>query len=413
KENPNVDLISFFILRTPEDMSSTPQNELSLIPFPTDELFTRELKGFDLIILQNFNYRPYVRREYLDNVARYVSDGGALVMIGGDLSFGAGGYADTEIEDVLPVRIWGAESPFILGEFAASLTPSGAHHPIMRLDPRDGANRAEWNALPTLLGVNRVHDVRSGATVLAWGPPDGRGGRAPLIVAGEAGRGRVMAVTTDTTWRWSFLNAERQGTGDAYHRFWDNAIRWLVKDPEFGRVRITPRRARFDPGAPIEAGVDVLNVEYAPAPEAPLDLRIEDARKGGALLETRAMTDESGHFDVTWTPPGVGFYRIVAVSGPERAEAIVEAEGEASSLLERRRTTLGHDLLAALARESGGAFATVRRDRDFIRADIPPGGRVHVLGRDLVPLWSSGWMIALFVGLAGADWALRKRWGLP
>ncbi|HRC57190.1 MAG TPA: N-acetylmuramoyl-L-alanine amidase [Kofleriaceae bacterium] len=94
KANPNVDLISFFILRTQDDISLVPNDEMSLIPFPTRELFEEQLPSFDLIVLQNFEYLPYGIGDYLESIRAYVEGGGALAMLGGAQSFassGAGG----------------------------------------------------------------------------------------------------------------------------------------------------------------------------------------------------------------------------------------------------------------------------------------------------------------------------------
>ena len=80
-------MISFVILRTPTDVVNVPESQLSLIPFPTQRLFTQELKNFDLIIFENFSYQLYFPWYYLENVRKYVQEGGAFAMIGGMLAF--------------------------------------------------------------------------------------------------------------------------------------------------------------------------------------------------------------------------------------------------------------------------------------------------------------------------------------
>src|SRR4029078_10613939 len=91
RRDPNVDLVSFFILRTETDEQPWNRNDLSLIPFPTFEIFEEQLHSFDLVIFQNFNYAPYGVEPFLANLRDYVEEGGALAMIGGDLSFASGG----------------------------------------------------------------------------------------------------------------------------------------------------------------------------------------------------------------------------------------------------------------------------------------------------------------------------------
>src|SRR5207253_11368170 len=113
KRDPNVDLISFFILRTPGVHPRSSQDELSLIPFRTQEIFQEQLKTFDLIIFQNFNHRPYRMSQYLDGIAEYVRDGGAFAMIGGDQSFSAGDYSGTPIEEILPMTLLPVGAPSI------------------------------------------------------------------------------------------------------------------------------------------------------------------------------------------------------------------------------------------------------------------------------------------------------------
>jgi hypothetical protein len=105
KSDPNVDLISFFILRTPDDIQQVDPEEMSLIPFPTEELFEEELGSFDVIVLQNFEYGRYGIGPYLENIRSYVEKGGALAMIGGDLAFSSGEYAGTPVADALPVEL--------------------------------------------------------------------------------------------------------------------------------------------------------------------------------------------------------------------------------------------------------------------------------------------------------------------
>ena len=107
KQDPNVDLVSFYILRTNTD-NPGPQDQLSLIPFPVQEIFGPQLKTFDAVILCNFAYLPYRSLDierFLPNLRDYVRSGGAFAMVGGDQSFAQGHYAGTPVGEILAVDL--------------------------------------------------------------------------------------------------------------------------------------------------------------------------------------------------------------------------------------------------------------------------------------------------------------------
>ncbi|MGZ6143186.1 MAG: glutamine amidotransferase, partial [Myxococcales bacterium] len=244
KRDPNVDLISFFILRTPGDDPHSSQDELSLIPFPTQEIFQEQLKTFDLVLFQNFNHRPYRMSQYLDGIAAYVRDGGAFAMIGGDQSFSAGDYAGTPIEEILPVTLF-PPGPTSIDETPVQLklSDSGRRHPVTELATSGAQNESAWSRLPKLPGLNTIGSLKGGSQVLL-SAGDGR----PVLVVGEAGRGRVMALLSDSSWYWSFVAAGEQQGPRAYETFWHSAIRWLVRDPALTPMRVASERPAFEPG---------------------------------------------------------------------------------------------------------------------------------------------------------------------
>ncbi|MBC7052258.1 hypothetical protein G6O46_24935, partial [Salmonella enterica subsp. enterica serovar Enteritidis] len=86
KSDASVDVVAFFILRTQSDTPNARQEDLSLIPFPVDELFTEHLPSFDAVVLQDFDAQPYGLERHLPQLARYVRAGGGLIMVGGQNS---------------------------------------------------------------------------------------------------------------------------------------------------------------------------------------------------------------------------------------------------------------------------------------------------------------------------------------
>ncbi len=416
EKDPNVDLISFMILRTAEDDNTTPESELSLIPFPTQELFTEELKSFDLVIFQNFDYRPYFHMfpgQLLDNLRRFVEvDGGGFVMIGGDQSFTSGGYAGSPIESILPVHLPG--SPAVLAEpFTPALTEFGMRHPVTSLDLPPGEAERAWRSLPPLVGSNAVGAEKARALTLLRHPTARVGsGFMPVLSVMEAGKGRSMMLTSDASWLWNFEAAGGGLSTSFYQRLWNNAIRWLVHDPEFGRVRLESDRDTYGPEEPVRLRCTVLDEEYRPAAKAEPSITVTPRRKGAQPATVAARTAATGVFTADFTPEAGGIYDVQCSAridgksaGEDGAVFIVDALGP-----ERRDTAIHNDLLRALAQRSGGRV--IEKNDDLVAAlKAREAESFEVIGKTVVRLWDNAPLLLLLTVLLSTEWLLRRRWG--
>lgn len=416
KRDPNVDLISFFILRTPSSQALVPPSELSLIPFPTEELFERELGSFDLVILQNFNYGPYGIGIYLPHLRRYVLAGGGLAMLGGDLSFASGGYSGTPVAEVLP--LWLPESSLPperlidTADFRPRPTKRGWDHPILQLGRTREATAKLLAALPALSGVNRVRGARPGATVLAEHPTlkDDRGAPMPVLATREVGKGRTLALTTDTSWHWAFagLDGAGDGAGDrvAYDRFWRNAIRWLIRDPELKYLRVILQGEKLRVGRPLRIVLRAYNPDYSPAQKLPIEWELTPLT-GGKTLARRGLSDEQGELRIDYLPVKAGAYRVRARAKPGGRETeeqelfLVQAAGV--ELRDPRPQPL---VLRELSAGSGGRYLGVTEALPELSFRSPRVLRVNSQ-RD-VALWSSWWALLLVISLLALEWGLRR-----
>jgi uncharacterized membrane protein len=422
KSNPNVDLISFFILRTPDDIQAVPPDELSLIPFPKEELFEQQLGSFDAILMMNFEYGPYEIGPYLENLKKYVEDGGGLAMVGGDLSFSSGRYYGTPVADVLPVDLVDADPTgdpdrlFSFDEFRPRLTQEGLLHPITQLRFEERDNEARWNALPPLVGMNLVAGAKPNATVLAVHPylRTRTGALMPVIAAGEYGQGRSLAVMTDTTYRWGFLAAERDSDdGRAHQKFWDNAIRWMIRDPELEYLHVETDAAEYPPGAAPHVTLRLVDKDYRPARGADVSLElIRGTGQDAHSMWTQSFrVDDDGEAHVDLKPPEPGAYRLIAKAkvGDKQvsAEDVFLANAEAAEL---EHPAAREDALIGLASTTGGKYlgaaSTIDADLSFAKPRV-----VRVDATSDVELWSRPYLFFLAIALLGAEWALRRRSG--
>ncbi|MBV8755982.1 MAG: hypothetical protein JO257_01825 [Deltaproteobacteria bacterium] len=420
KSNPNVDLISFFILRTQDDVSLVPNDEMSLIPFPTRELFEQQLPSFDVIVLQNFEYLPYGIGDYLENIRSYVEGGGGLAMLGGSQSFTSGGYYGTPVAAALPVDLYG---PFDSGpildtqRFSPQLTDAGMMHPVTSLRYAADDNAAAWKALPQLEGVNLIAGAKPDATVLAVHPrlKTKAGKPMPVIVAGEYGKGRSLAVTTDTVWRWGFVAAARPGDdGRQYTKFWENAMRWLIQDPDLRNLHVDSDAVEYVPGAPVRVTVRLLGRDYQPLANGDVSLDVKrgaDPNRAEKVQSAKLKTSEDGTqvFELAGLAPGV--YRVQAhatIAGRQVDASDIFLVRENGTELDR---PVGDKAtLEAIAQATGGrALGAIDELPRTLQFDPPRIVRVD--RRTDVELWSRPGLLILVVGLLGLEWLLRQRSG--
>jgi uncharacterized membrane protein len=424
KHDPNVDLVAFFILRTPNSLDLTSSEELSLIPFPTEELFQEQLRSFDLVFLQNFNYGPYGIGAYLGEIRRYVDEGGGLAMIGGDLSFSSGGWAGTPVADILPVELLPEGPPdklLDLQPFRLQLTPEGRAHPLTALKLDVAQNRARWAELPELEGTNLVARARPGATVLGVHPTrkDLDGKPLPVLTVGEAGKGRVLTLTSDDSWRWGFADKAGDERGRAYQRFWDSAIRWLIKDPALNFLRVETDQTEYARGQKVQVTVRALGTDYQPLARVKLDvsvariptvLDVASTARPEPITSKSGISDEDGELTFELPPPAPGGYRITAratlAGRPVEEDEVFLVRGAGRELEEPEARD---DLLRAVASASGGSFKSPGASLDGLSVWPPRVVRVNQ-HRD-VELWSRWWMLAVAAGCLALNWALRRRWG--
>ena len=215
KADANVDLVHFTILRPPEKQDGTPINELALIAFPTNELFGSKIGDFDLIIFDRYSNQSILPYTYFENIARYVRNGGALLIaVGPDFASPDGLYY-SPLGALSPAKPTGAvtEQPFF-----ATVTPDGEKHPVTRGLPGAGSTPPGWS--PWFRDVDA--DVVKGTPVMAG--PDGK----PLIVLSREEKGRVGLVLSDQMWLW----ARGYRGGGPYLDLLRRTAHWLMKEPE-------------------------------------------------------------------------------------------------------------------------------------------------------------------------------------
>jgi hypothetical protein len=214
KSDASVDLVHFTILRPPEKQDGTPINELSLIAFPTRELFQQKINEFQLIIFDRYARQGVLPIAYFDNIARYVRGGGAVLVSAGPDYASSTSIWRTPLDSVLPAEPVGVtEKPYY-----AELTDIGKRHPVTRGLEGSGTAPPHWSRF------FRTVDTRN-----ATNPPVMTGAEGkPLLLLSRFGEGRVALLLSDHIWLW----ARGYEGGGPHLDLLRRMSHWLMKQPD-------------------------------------------------------------------------------------------------------------------------------------------------------------------------------------
>ncbi|HFD16374.1 MAG TPA: hypothetical protein ENJ38_08735 [Rhodospirillales bacterium] len=318
KADPSVDLVHFTILRPPEKQDGTPIRELALIAFPTRELFELKLGEFDLVIFDRYARRGLLPLVYLDNIARYVEEGGALLEAAGPEFGSLLSLYRTPLARVLPGRPTGK----VLEQgFRPQLTALGRRHPVTRGLAGAAADEPRWGRWFRQIEV----ETKAGEVVMTG--IDGR----PLLVLQRVGEGRVAQLLSDQAWLWA-RGFEGGGPQSLLLR---RLVHWLMREPELEEEALIAR--------PVEGGIEIERRSLA---AEPVELVVESP--SGERRTVTLRPDEDGIARTRIAAEEEGLYRI----GDGERMAFAAPRPIAARELENMLST--PEILAPLAEATGG-----------------------------------------------------------
>jgi uncharacterized membrane protein len=412
KQDPLIELVSFVFLRTPTDSVDVPENQLSLIPFPIDDIFLEELKNFDVVIFDDFSHRAYFNPVYLDRVKEFVRDGGALAMFGGARAFDSGGYAESGLKDVLPVELDGKGRYETQGTVRPLLTASGKAHPVTRLLPDPKGNEDAWTKMPPLTTLNQVRSARGETLLSAAG--DGSG--APLLTIGRFGKGRTLAFMSDEAWRWNFIAVGNRETPQNHLKLIRQSVRWLAQEPSFEQVQIRPIPVSR-PGEKLAIKLRVLKDDFLPTRQASVQLRVIGPEGEPIIVQTTADSEE-GEYTGEYTPTREGSYRVEAEASLA-GKTLGRDKTSFSALFPYGEIDDGRpkpELLKQIAAASQGEFISINDWNEQTLAKIAAKLESHapsqIVERRQTQIWSTLWPFYVILALLSFEWWMRRKWGL-
>jgi hypothetical protein len=278
KSDSSVDLVHFTILRPPEKQDGVPVRELSLIAFPTRELFLEKIEDFDLIIFDRYKRRGILPSLYLDNVRNYVDTGGAVLIAAGPDFASADSLYRTPIESIVPAR---PTARVLEDRFRPEVTDLGERHPVTA--GLDRVFEGEWGRWMRQIEVEQT----SGDVVMA-GQDD-----RPLLVLDRVGDGRIALLASDHAWLW---NRGFEGGGPQLELL-RRLAHWMMKEPELEEEALWAEAT----GQQMRIIRRSLSEEVGP---------VTIITPSGEEVERSLEEVSPGRFEALFDGPEIGLYRL-------------------------------------------------------------------------------------------------------
>ncbi len=377
--------------------------------------------NYDVFILENVDsralFQPTVGEATLSAIAQSVERGKGLIMLGGTHSFGPGLYSQTPLADLLPIKMDPAEAQDITGPVRSDLhidrelkLQTVGMHFVTGLSDKDLDD--VWQMLPEINGANRWIGVKDNAQILLESLEGD-----PILVAHTVG-GRVMAMATDSTWRW-YLG----GYPEPHKRFWRQIVLWLAHRDGLtnDNVSIDLSQRRFEPRSLVEFALSAKTAAGDPIVSAQFQVRL--TRPNGEVVDVPVTVgdDVSRGKVERESVADAGLYTIDVIGrdqqreiGTTRAQFMVFDRDK-----EKSNPAGDPDQLARLAERTASWGGRLLQPEEFgtLLDDIlakPPDMKIEIPHKwQLGDTWQDGLaFLSFFVGSLAMEWYLRKRWGL-
>lgn len=323
KADPSIDLVHFNILRNVQDEDGVPVSEMSLIPFPVDELFGEKIERFDLIVIDQFTGGGLIPRPYLNSIAQFVNNGGALLFVPDPEKAFAGDLMGSDVRGLLPLN-WEKEPRE--QTFTPALSEAGRKHPVTAALGLENPKRKAGNWY-RFLQAGQPEDT---AFSLLQTP-----GAEPLLVLNKHGKGRVALLLTDQLWLW----ARGHDGGGPFQMLVRNMIHWLLGEPD---LEDTALSARIDNRT--------LHIHYRSVRGSVVTLTVRSP--SGAERQVMVTLNQNGEGSETVPAEEAGIYTVSDSDGRQAYAIAGEATSREWQRITQDATTL--QPVADLAR--GGVY---------------------------------------------------------
>jgi uncharacterized membrane protein len=333
--------------------------------------------------------------------------GGGLLLIAGRASFADGGWQNSQMADLIPVRLQEGRGTFHRDFSKVLLTPQGAQSTLCRLDENPASNAHRWDTIPMVANYQDVGEPKPGATTLLQVVSTSKRVQ-PLLVTENYGRGRTVAFATEGSWRWKMWLDHADKT---HPTFWQQMFRHLVTDTPGQVGGSTPKSVLADDNH-VALRVDVRDKLYKPVTNAKVQARFMGPEGTSATVELAPQPLEEGIYVGEWTAEKPGSYVAEIIAGHEQEEIgrdVVTFRRE-DGVAESFHTSQNRELLEKLSEQTGGRY--YKPDEASKLTNDIAYSEAGITTRETRDLWDMPVVFFLALAIRSSEWLLRRKWGV-
>ncbi len=402
EDDPGLQMVS--MLRTTQNKIyrqgiSTPTELADGFPTKPEDLFAYQ--GLILGSIESAFFTPLQQQMIKDFVDRR---GGGLLFLGGRWALSDGGYNVAPFNELLAVNLPAGKNNFQRTFVAAELTDAGKKSLICRIDDDPQKSADHWEVLPYLANYQNAGSPKPGAVVLA---NVDAGGRLPLLVTENYGRGRSAVFATGGSWRWRM---QQPAADTSQETFWRQLLRWTAGATPSRVVASTSNPVLEDNGA-LEVRAEVRDSSYLPTAGAEVKAHIlaPDGSAGDIPLRPDPLTQ--GMYAGKWSAAQAGSYiaQVSARLGAQDLGSDVVTFRRENGVAENFHREQNKELLEKLSEETGGRYYTPE-DARRLTQEISYS-EAGITAHEMKDLWNMPAVFLLALLLKSAEWLLRRKWG--
>ena len=332
--------------------------------------------------------------------------GGGVLFLAGRFAFSDGGYANTPMAEMMPLRL-APEKTFSRNFADVTLTEAGKASPILRLEDSPEANEARWKKMPKVANYAVMGSPKPGAVVLMnVGEPGKR--TSPLLAIENYGHGRTAVLASSGTWRWKML---QDHTDMTHVTFWQQLLRWLVTETP-GQVSASIPHQMLNDDGQVHLRTVVRDKAYQTVAGATVEATINRPDGQTDVLTLKPDPMEPGAYEGDYSADKTGAYVAEVVAHDDKLEVGRDTLTfrREDGVAENFNAAQNKDLLTRLAADTGGNYYTAANAKKL--GDEIAVSEAGISGHDSLDIWDMPALFLLLILIRAAEWLLRRKWGV-